>query len=112
LVPPLTRSNHLTFGLRAAIERDAVEGWTNKRGAAHYFSQLSACNVVVDLIPDAAKAQLPDAMKGHFLAEGQLAGNHGRYAQGQQVSRLTIGGRGLAASKFTGTNPKGLRCTT
>jgi phosphatidylethanolamine-binding protein (PEBP) family uncharacterized protein len=32
----------------------------------------------VDLTPGATKAQLTNAMKGHILAEGQLAGNYGR----------------------------------
>jgi len=49
------------------------------RGKAHrYFFKLYALDVAVDLPPGATKAQLMDAMKGHFLAEGQLMGNYRR----------------------------------
>jgi len=49
------------------------------KGKPHRYSfKLYALDANVDLTPGATKAQLTNAMKGHILAEGQLAGNYGR----------------------------------
>jgi Raf kinase inhibitor-like YbhB/YbcL family protein len=49
------------------------------KGKPHRYSfKLYALDADVDLTPGATKAQLTNAMKGHILAEGQLAGNYGR----------------------------------
>ncbi len=49
------------------------------KGKPHrYFFKLYALDVVLDLEPGAAKADLEKAMKGHILAEGQLRGTYQR----------------------------------
>jgi phosphatidylethanolamine-binding protein (PEBP) family uncharacterized protein len=39
---------------------------------------LYALGKALDLAPDATKAELVDAMKGHVLAQGQLMGSYQR----------------------------------
>jgi hypothetical protein len=49
------------------------------KGKPHrYFFKLYALDVSLELPPDATKAQVVDAMKGHILAEGQLMGTYQR----------------------------------
>lgn len=49
------------------------------KGKAHrYFFKLYALAVALDLPPEATKAELEAAMKGHILAEGQLMGTYKR----------------------------------
>jgi Raf kinase inhibitor-like YbhB/YbcL family protein len=49
------------------------------RGSAHrYFFRLYALDAPANLKPRATKQQLLDAMKGHILAEAELAGRYAR----------------------------------
>lgn len=47
-------------------------------GTHHYYFQLYALDAKLNLPPEATKAELLAAMKGHVLAEGKLVGTYER----------------------------------
>ena len=53
-----------------------------------HFFKLYALDKVLDLKPDAGKAELVEAMKEHILAEGQLMGTYKRSRYYESLPKL------------------------
>jgi Raf kinase inhibitor-like YbhB/YbcL family protein len=89
-LPPQTRELEENVPTTATLPSGAKQGKNDfgnigyggpapPKGKAHrYFFKLYALAVAVELPTGANKAQLEDAMKGHFLDEGQLMGTYKR----------------------------------